>query len=61
MKYQTIVYQGINRDIIESIGVVQDGGLLVKVLLVRHGEKNSLDQELAMNIKNGYLDNANII
>jgi len=53
MKSQTIVYQGINRDIIESIGVVQDGGVLVKVQLVHHGEKNLLDQELVRNIRNG--------
>ena len=29
MKFQTIVYRGINRDIIEFIGVVRVGGVLV--------------------------------
>ena len=53
MKFQTSVSQGINRDTIESIGVVQDGGVLVKVPLVHLGGKSLLDQELVKNIKNG--------
>ena len=53
MKYQTIAFRDINRDIIEFIGVVQAGGVLVKVLLVHLGEKSLLDQELVKNIKNG--------
>jgi len=53
MKSQIIVSQGINQDIIEFIGVVQAGGVLVKVLLVHHGGKSLLDQELVKNIKNG--------
>ena len=53
MKFQIIVSQVINRDIIEFIGVVRDGGALVKVLLVHHGGKNLPDQGQVMNIKNG--------
>ena len=53
MKSQTIASRVINQDIIESTGVVQVGGGLVKVQLVHHGEKNLLDQELVKNIKNG--------
>ena len=54
MKFQTIVSQGISPGIIEFIGVVQAGGVLVKVPLVHLGGKNLLDQELVKNIKNGY-------
>jgi len=53
MKSQTIVYRDINQDIIEFIGVVQAGGVLVKVPLVHLGVKSLLDQELVKNIKNG--------
>ena len=53
MKSQTIASQDINRDIIGFIGVVQAGGVLVKVQLVRLGGKSLLDQELVKNIKNG--------
>ena len=40
MKSQTIASRGINRDIIEFIGVVQAGGVLVKVPLVHLGGGN---------------------
>ena len=53
MKSQTIVFQGINLGIIEFIGMVQAGGVLVKVQLVHPGGKSFLDQELVKNIKNG--------
>ena len=53
MKFQTIAFRDINRDITEFIGVVQAGGVLVKVQLVRLGGKSILGQELAKNIKNG--------
>ena len=53
MKSQTIAFRDINRDTIEFIGVVQAGGVLVKVPLVHLGEKSLLDQELVKNTKNG--------
>ena len=40
MKSQIIVFQDINQDIIEFIGVVQVGGVLVKVPLAPLGGKN---------------------
>ena len=53
MKSQTIVSRVTNPDIIEFIGVVSAGGVLVKVQLVHLGGKSLLGQELAKNIKNG--------
>jgi len=53
MKSQTIAFRGINRDIIEFIGVGLVGGVLVKVPLVHLGGKSLQDQELVKNIKNG--------
>ena len=61
MKFQTIVYLVINRDIIEFTGVDQVGGPLGKVPQVRHGGKSLLGQELAGIIKNGLLINAKMV